>query len=147
MRSLTKVLLFGLCLIVTDGAEALTCDAAHGGEIITAKNGATFCKSLQLMNWLSAHTWCNAIGGKLAEHSSICPVVNGTNCPNMKIYTSGGNVWVYANKTQHKSNFSNISRTNLRDGVTGYTAFNRPVKPMPKDGGGDQISDMYALCE
>ena len=85
---------------------------AYGGTIITANsygndkgglcndpndttktnncNGKRFCVGSMKMNWWSAFTWCESIGGKLAGFESACPGVQTQPstetgaCPNFK---------------------------------------------------------------
>ena len=66
------------------------CNDPNNPELTNNCNGKQFCKSGKGMNWWSAFTWCEAIGGKLASFSSICPgiqtipnKVTGA-CPNAK---------------------------------------------------------------
>jgi len=63
-------------------------------------NGLEFCMSGQNMNWWSAFTWCESIGGVLARFDHLCPntqmIKHGTQpgsgaCPNLK--GVGPNAW------------------------------------------------------
>lgn len=63
-------------------------------------NGMEFCRSNKDMNWWSAFTWCESIGGKLASFEHLCPstqmIKNSTNaapgaCPNLT--GTGSDVW------------------------------------------------------
>ena len=110
MKNLTFI---ALALVATS-AQADFWDncTANGGTIITANsygndkgglcndpsnpnltnncNGKRFCMSGKGMNWWSAFTWCEAIGGKLANLSNMCPSAQQTSnyyypnaCPNL----------------------------------------------------------------
>ena len=89
------LLLTALVLATTAQADFWDNCTAYGGTIITANsygndkggdcndpndttktnncNGMRFCMGSKGMNWWSAFTWCEAIGGKLASFSSACP--------------------------------------------------------------------------
>ena len=92
-----KYLTLILLALVTTSAHANFWDncTANGGTIITANsygndkgglcndpndaslskncNGKSFCRSKDNMNWWSAFTWCESVGGKLASFESMCP--------------------------------------------------------------------------
>ena len=107
MKYLTLVTL----VLVAGTAQADFWDncTAYGGTIITANsygndkggdcndpsnpdltnncNGKRFCKIGQKINWWSAFTWCDSIGGKLASLESLCPgtqYFSFADCPNFK---------------------------------------------------------------
>ena len=114
--------LIGLALAATT-AQADFWDncTAYGGTIITANsygndkgglcndpsnpdltnncNGKKFCIGGNGMNWWSAFTWCESIGGHLASFAHACPEISQVNnviCPNLKnvhnatLWTSSG---------------------------------------------------------
>ena len=59
-------------------------------------NGKSFCISNSTRNWWSAFTWCDSIGGHLADFSSLCPGSQqelNVPCPNMKNIMSGRRAW------------------------------------------------------
>jgi len=114
------ILLLSLCIATPALADFWTNCTNFGGTIIQANsygndkgglcndpndpnlsnncNGQRFCKNGTRMNWWSARTWCESIGGKLASFENVCPGVgmrpnNVTGaCPNAKGISSG---WVY----------------------------------------------------
>ena len=107
-----KKLLLTTLILAAGIAQANFWDncTAYGGTIITANsysndkggycndpndstktnncNGKRFCVGGNVMNWWSAFTWCEAIGGKLARFESVCPGVQALHqdvsgaCPN-----------------------------------------------------------------
>ena len=105
------ILLLSLCATTPAFADFATNCTNAGGTIITANsygndkgglcndpsnpdltkncNGKSFCLG-HAMNWWSAFTWCESIGGKFASFSSMCPgtapAENGDSnaCPNLK---------------------------------------------------------------
>ena len=116
------ILLFSLCLTTPALADFWTNCTNFGGTIITANsygndkgglcndpsdpnlddncNGKSFCHGSKKINWWSAFTWCESLGGRLANFSNACPGVqirpNNTAgiCANVKGKLSG---WVYTN--------------------------------------------------
>lgn len=152
MRSFTKILLLSFCLIVSNGANGQNADFIAacedaGGERQVANN-ITFCKSGQVMNWISAYTWCEAIGGKLAEQSSVCP--NG-NCSGFagKFYQLGDEQYGYINTLSNGRG----GRVRMDKAVSPNTvAANRPVGydlPGAKSNEYDKraVTNIFALCE
>ena len=119
MKKYIGVLFISLILSQTALAEWGANCTNNGGIIVTANsygndkgglcnnpsdttlsnncNGQSFCRSNNYMNWWSAFTWCESIGGKLASFASICPetqiAVPGT-CPNLKGLSNNGTHWV-----------------------------------------------------
>ena len=108
-----KKLLLATLVLAAVSAQADFWDncTAYGGTIITANsygndkgglcndpnnpeqtnncNGMRFCQG-PTMNWWSSFTWCEAIGGKLANLSNMCPGAPQTSnyyypnaCPNL----------------------------------------------------------------
>ncbi|MBP5343669.1 MAG: hypothetical protein J6Y85_01130 [Alphaproteobacteria bacterium] len=63
------------------------CNDPNDTNLTNNCNGQKFCLSGNIMNWWSAFTWCEAIGGKLASLTDLCPgaqrVASGT-CANLK---------------------------------------------------------------
>ena len=51
------------------------CTSDKGGEIVTV-SGQTFCRSAEKMNWWSAYTWCQAMGGHLPTVTELCPTAS-----------------------------------------------------------------------
>ena len=109
--------LITLVLATTAQADFWDNCTAYGGTIITANkygadqgglcnnpsnpdltnncNGKRFCVGPK-MNWWSAFTWCEAIGGKLASFANACPGAqtnsSGT-CANLK-GTESNWIWI-----------------------------------------------------
>ncbi|MBP5343808.1 MAG: hypothetical protein J6Y85_01870 [Alphaproteobacteria bacterium] len=104
------LLLTALFLTTTAQADFWSNCTTYGGTIITANkygddkgglcndpndpnltnncNGKRFCRGGNPMNWWSAFTWCEAIGGKLASFESMCPgtqALGNAVCPNLKV--------------------------------------------------------------
>ena len=50
------------------------CNAGKGGEIVEV-GGESFCKASATMNWWSAYSWCQGIGGRLPSIRELCPNV------------------------------------------------------------------------
>ena len=127
-----KIIVFlCLCAVVPAMAAEPTC---NGGSIITAKDGTTFCKSNQKMNWWSAFTWCESQGRKLANLSKMCPNVSQVprnedgDCPNLQ---GKGDVWVWSSLAYDEKYALGV---NLSSGAISY---------------GSRVADYYpyALCE
>ena len=125
---------------------ATSCESAGG--VVKEANNITFCKSGQVMNWLSAYTWCEAIGGKLAEQSSVCP--NG-NCSGFvgKFYQANDENYGYINTLSNgRGGRVRMDKTASSNTV----AANRPVGydlPGAKSNEYDKraITNIFALCE
>ena len=109
-------------------------------------NGIEFCLGGQLMNWLSALTWCEADGGKLAEVESLCKEGETSTCSAIKNYSSS-DIYGYVNRYSN----NRASRIHLQTGVLGTIAPNRPVGYDYPDANGNydkmQITNVYAFCE
>ena len=142
MRSFTKILLLSACLMMTSESIAYSCSGGQS-EII---NNIQFCKSNQVMNWLSALTWCDANGGKLAEYNTVCP---GGDCSEFKGKFPTDH-WGYLNKFSGKK----VSRINFSTGEIrdNNTAINRPIGYDYEGAGLNEydkraITDIHALCQ
>ena len=66
-----------LYLVITTPAFAVTTWTEEnctnkGGQIVTV-GGTTFCKSTSSMNWWSAYSWCQAMGGYMPSIKELCP--------------------------------------------------------------------------
>ena len=48
------------------------CNTEKGGEIVEV-GGDSFCKSTSTMNWWSAYSWCQAMGGRMPSIAELCP--------------------------------------------------------------------------
>ena len=94
---------------------------AYGGTIITANsygndkgglcndpndttktnncNGMRFCWGPERVNWWSAFTWCESIGGKIARFENVCPGiqtgVGGDICHNAAIRSAETGGWTH----------------------------------------------------
>ena len=72
------------------------CNDPNNPDLTNNCNGMEFCVSNKTMNWWSAFTWCESVGGKLASFEHMCPgsqMVEGA-CPNL---TKVGDTTVYSN--------------------------------------------------
>ena len=76
-------------LILVMSTPALSAPCANGaGRQVIGVDGETYCASHDLMNWWSAHAWCEAANMKLISLDR-CNGKNGnitgdTRCPNFK---------------------------------------------------------------
>ena len=128
---------------------------AYGGTIITANsygndkgglcndpsnpdltnncNGKRFCMGGNTMNWWSAFTWCEAIGGKVPSLDSTCPAtqpITGQSCPNLKavlLYE----VWISSGPSDSSRAFSVTTSGSLYRASTG-TAKQRHISNTTK---------------
>ncbi|MBP5344535.1 MAG: hypothetical protein J6Y85_05640 [Alphaproteobacteria bacterium] len=74
------------------------CNDPNDPNLTNNCNGKKFCVGENKMNWWSAFTWCEAIGGQLASFEHMCPgtqAIDNSPCPNLKgvtlkIWTSKG---------------------------------------------------------
>ena len=87
-----------LILLCTKVANAEVCANAHGWELIGV-NGVRYCYTNMLMNWWSAHAWCDAIGMKMIDPNEDC-ACNGFDgcdtslkCPNFKAVSNSNEYW------------------------------------------------------
>ena len=62
------------------------CNDPNDPNLTNNCNGKKFCQGGKTMNWWSAFTWCESIGGKLASFESVCPGAKSVQdtCPNTK---------------------------------------------------------------
>ena len=75
------------------------CNDPNNPELTNNCNGKRFCLGSKLMNWWSAFTWCEAIGGKLADFINVCPgnqILDSGSCPNMKGISNPYRPWTSA---------------------------------------------------
>ena len=79
-----KKMMIIFCLISTIVKAEIQCEDA-GGTLAVGVDGQTrYCASRQTMNWWSAFSWCNAVGGKMFDITTECPkAVNYGTCPQM----------------------------------------------------------------
>ena len=86
------------CLMLSGIARAESCINGNG-VLVTGKNGTTkFCFSTVAMNWWSAFTWCEKVGGTLMDVNTDCActapncpaATGGSECINLKIVKPGG---------------------------------------------------------
>ena len=126
-----KIIVFLMCIFAMSAMAEPTC---NGGKTITAKDGTTFCKSDNTMNWWSAFTWCESQNRTLAEFKTMCPGVSQApsnttgDCPNLQGLADSGWVW---SSLAYGSDDAII--VNLSSGaVTNYHRYNY---------------SSYALCE
>ena len=115
------------------------CNDPNNPELTNNCNGKRFCAYIKWMNWWSAFTWCEAIGGKLASFTNVCPGVqimsNNTTgaCPNAKGIGSNNFFW-----TNTGSGSGSAFLVNLSTGA--IPAHNR-------NGSGTNGSYCNPLCE
>ena len=79
-----------------------------GGQIVTV-GGTTFCKSTSSMNWWSAYSWCQAMGGYMPVTTDLCPgeITQQRDCPGITRPGAwsttpchhSGNMWATTNGT------------------------------------------------
>lgn len=66
-----KFLTLTFCMILSSASLCFAQEADFcsdgSGTLVTGKDGTEYCKSNQSMNWWSAITWCDAVGGKLID--------------------------------------------------------------------------------
>ncbi|MGN1091408.1 MAG: hypothetical protein ACI4RJ_02840 [Alphaproteobacteria bacterium] len=79
-----KKMMIIFCLISTIVKAEIQCEDA-GGILAVGGDGQTFyCASKQSMNWWSAFSWCNAVGGKMFDLTTECQkAVNHGPCPQL----------------------------------------------------------------
>ena len=135
------LLLTALVLATTAQADFWSNCTTYGGTIITANkygadkggycndpndtnltnncNGKRFCIGGKKMNWWSAFTWCEAIGGKLASFTSMCPNTQAISsnttdgeCPNLT--KVAGNIWAMSSMGWDDSHNLHINLSNGR---------------------------------
>ena len=84
------------------------CNDPNNADLTNNCNGMEFCVSNKTMNWWSAFTWCDSIGGKLASFEHLCPgspLYNESSCPNLK----GGAInWIISSTGWGKSGMVDI---------------------------------------
>ena len=101
-----KKLLFIICLfIVSNSVNAkVSCDDAGGIQRTGRSGNIEYCLSSQTMNWWSANSWCDAVGGTLFDIAAdcslgaagyICPQIRGMGFPVGYLWTK--NVMVDGN--------------------------------------------------
>jgi hypothetical protein len=94
------------------------------------------------MNWWSVFTWCEAIGGKLADFSSLCPniQINPNNvagaCPNIKGVASSSGGWT-------STGWGTTAVLIVNPSSDGIATLGRNVNVQGNGGYGY----IYALCE
>ena len=109
MALITLVLITTPAFAVTSW-DSTNCDSTRG--VVTTINGNTFCKSKEKMNWWSAFSWCQAMGGRMPSIQEICPgeivagrpcgVVTGSSSPkNTGIWGTDGYGSLYSGTHSH----------------------------------------------
>jgi len=140
-----EILLLSLCVATPALADLWTNCTNNGGTVIQANsygndkgglcndpsdsnlttncNGKRFCKSGNKMNWWSAFTWCESIGGRLVSFGSMCPGIQtkpnnvAGACPNLK---GTGTGYVWANMGWENYMAINL---NLSNGAIGWSNY------------------------
>ena len=79
MKKYISVIVLGFMLAAAfnqaQGAATWTsseCNTEKGGEIVEV-GGDSFCKSTSTMNWWSAYSWCQGMGGRMPSIAELCP--------------------------------------------------------------------------
>lgn len=127
-----KVLILGLFLLGTTPAFADYCANGYG-DVFTAVNGKKYCVSRTLVNWWSAHAWCNSIGMRLINPSEDCDCTGlenceaGSDCPNFNGISSNKTFW-----------------TNSIQSTTHVHALNTISKQLERK---KKSEDAYAICK
>lgn len=80
-----KIFFSVLFLLFSFSAKAtVSCQEADGKEF-TGKDGVShYCIGPQQMNWWSAYTWCDSIGGELFDMADCQLASNNGNCPQLQ---------------------------------------------------------------
>ena len=63
------------------------CNDPNNPDLTNNCNGMEFCMSNNAMNWWSAFTWCESVGGILVSFEEMCPGtqrLQDVSCPNLK---------------------------------------------------------------
>jgi len=164
------ILLLSLCIATPVLADLWTNCTNNGGTVIQANrygndkggycndpnnsnltnncNGKKFCVSGQGMNWWSAFTWCESVGGKLAKLSNLCPgaqtnpnLATGA-CPNLTaIHSSNSNRWNWTSSGwgNNASIAINLATGGIGGGNFGYGSF--------QDTRNTRLLSQPAICE
>ena len=118
-----------LATSLTSQAQIANCTADIGTEVV-GNNGVHYCLSKITLNWWSAHSWCRAIGMRLASPEDAC-VGDFSGCANV----SGKgkvNAWLStpygADQAYHLYSTWNWA-LNTRDRKSQFYAFCAPVTP------------------
>lgn len=91
MKKYIGLLILGISLSYPVFADWTDANCTNrGGHIITGvNNNMKFCRSKVAMNWWTAHAWCKAHGGQLADAQNVCPAVplsgSEQSCPNINV--------------------------------------------------------------
>jgi len=153
MKKFIGLLVLGLLAQPTFAEWGANC-TNNGGTIITANrygndkgglcnnpsdpgvsqncNGKSFCVGGQKVNWWSAFTWCESIGGKLASYQDLCPTTQTASldttiiCDNIKGTSKNSELWGWTSLAKGDS-FAfhvNFSSGKVSDGI-GVAAYGR----------------------
>ena len=96
------------------------CNDPSNSNLTNNCNGKKFCKSGNSMNWWSTFVWCETIGGRSADFSSMCPGVqvksNNTQgaCPNL-VSVGSGSVWSGTGWDKHTAFAMSLSSGGIND--------------------------------
>ena len=99
------------------------CNDPNNADLTNNCNGMEFCVSNKTMNWWSAFTWCDSIGGKLASFEHLCPGTPARPnnvakaCPNVTGISERGSTWT---STGWGTNFALNVALGLGHVVDGY---------------------------
>ncbi len=95
-KILLMVCVFGV--MATTSVFAEPCANGHG-VVVTGNDGKAYCRSKIVMNWWSAHAWCEAAGMDLIETSKHCSCTGNekcnepVSCPNFYATGDSNVVW------------------------------------------------------
>ena len=94
------------------------------------------------MNWWSAFTWCESIGGRLASFNELCPsnqmLVNETTgaCPNLTAASDVNSLWLW-HTAKAPDDTTRVYRVNPKTGA---------IRSNPVDKTSDSKGKTYAAC-
>ena len=97
MKKVMIMGMLGTMMMLPMNVQAARCANGLGIEVKGNSQG-TYCRSATVMNWWSAHAWCDAIGMKLVpmeecECKDALKCELTTDCPNL--YYPSQSVWVW----------------------------------------------------
>ena len=79
-----KKMMIIFCLISTIVKAEIQCEEAGGILAVGGDRQTFYCASKQTMNWWSAFSWCNAVGGKMFDLTTECQkAVYPVPCPQL----------------------------------------------------------------
>ena len=104
------------------------CNANNGGTLVTVAE-KTLCKANKTMNWWSAYSWCQGIGGHLPTIQELCrpemTMTDGASCG----YNYGSRMWTATHQASGAS--ATLEQTSLRYGRSNERGFSYAVNCLP----------------